>query len=94
MNTVLNQDTLELIEKAAYATMPPSEIAQLIGMTLQEFKEQLMSESSVIYRHYHMGKKKARLLVYEQTLEQAKLGNIDALKLMSEHIDTMSAEEI
>lgn len=87
------EETLAKIENAASRTFTPTEIAWLIGMVPEKFKEHLMNEYSPIYTAYHKGKIHTKLMATEILYGQAKMGNTDSAETLLNNIRDMEADE-
>ncbi len=78
-----SEDQLNKIKEYAGYLMKVDQIALLLDIDLQKFKQDIRNQSSPAYKAYHLGKAETILEIRKQEIQLAKLGSPMAVDLVN-----------
>ncbi|WP_028665933.1 hypothetical protein [Runella zeae] len=89
----MNQETLNEIERLAGLFMQPEAIAVIIGISSEDFWEELYDTESPIYIHYYRGKYKSEAELRQAIVKLAKQGSSPAQGMAIKFLNEIKTEE-
>jgi hypothetical protein len=90
----LSNDQLAELESLASYLFSPDEIAIVLDVDADQLEDELLDETSTIYRAYQRGKLKSKLELRKSILTLAKQGSSPAQTLAMRILEDLEAREL
>lgn len=93
MISMYSQEQIQKISELAADLTPPSDIAALLGIDIDLFKDSLANRHSDVSKAYFSAKAKTAHMLRKQELEFARVGSPLAVQMTGAFLRDMTADE-
>ena len=87
------EEQLQQIDQYASIYLRPSDIAVILGVPKEVFKQDIQDESNPAFTVYRHGKALSKVLIHQQEMTLAKVGSPLALQTVRENLLDMEDDE-
>ena len=87
------EEQLQQIDQFASISLRPTDIAVILGVRIEEFKQDIQDESNPAFTAYRHGKALSKVQLHQQEMTLAKVGSPLALQVARENLLDMEDDE-